>query len=117
MTPVRGQLDGLDGIMKCALMTGCMPCVRAQHGCWLRPCTLVCLGQLVCTIGHRRSELKRTGEGICLVTSFSSLIRSGGSYRVGKAVHLFAEYKSIRIAVSTDLDKAIFQPHLIRLKA
>src|SRR6266540_4257436 len=117
MTPVRGQLDGLDGIMKCALMIGCMPCMRAQHGCWLCPCTLVCLGQLVCAIGRRRSGLKRTGEGVHLVTSFSFLIRSGGSYRVGKVVHLCAEYKSIRIAVSTELDKVMFQPHLIRLKA
>ena len=53
----------------------------------------------------------------CLVTLFNSLARTKESYRVGKIVHLCAEYESIRIAVSTELDKVKFQPHLIRLKA
>ena len=56
-------------------------------------------------------------KDICLVTLSSSLIRTKESYRVGKDIHLCAEYKSIRIAVSTELDKVKFQPHLIRLKA
>ena len=56
-------------------------------------------------------------KDMCLVTLSSSLIRTKESYRVGKDVHLCAEYKSIRMAVSTELDKVKFQPHLIRLKA
>ena len=56
-------------------------------------------------------------KDICLVTLSSSLIRTKELYRVGKDVHLCAEYKSIRIAVSTKLDKVKFQPHLIRFKA
>ena len=56
-------------------------------------------------------------KDMCLVTLFNSLARTKESYRVGKDVHLCAEYESIRIAVSTELDKVKFQPHLIRLKA
>ena len=56
-------------------------------------------------------------KDMCLVTLSSSLIRTKESYHVGKDVHLCAEYESIRIAVSTELDKVKFQPHLIRLKA
>ena len=56
-------------------------------------------------------------KDMCLVTISSSLIRTKESYRVGKDVHLYAQYKSIRIAISTELDKVKFQPHLIRLKA
>ena len=56
-------------------------------------------------------------KDMCLVTLSSSLARTKESYRVGKDVYLCAEYESIRIAVSTELDKVKFQPHLIRLKA
>ncbi len=50
-------------------------------------------------------------KDICLVTLSSSLIRTKESYRVGKDVHLCAEYKSNQLAVSTELGKVMFQPH------
>ena len=56
-------------------------------------------------------------KDIYLVTLSSSLIRTKESYRVGKDGHLCGEYKSILIAVSTELNKVEFQPHQIRLKA
>ena len=45
---------------------------------------------------------------MCLVTLSSSLARTKESYRVGKDVHLCAEYKSNRLAVSMELDKVKF---------
>ena len=51
-------------------------------------------------------------KDICLVTLSSSLIRTKESYRVGKDVHLCRVIKSIPIAVSTELGKVMFQPHI-----
>ncbi len=47
-------------------------------------------------------------KDMCLVTPFSSPIRFGGTYRVGKDVHLCKLIKSNRLAVSTELGKVMF---------